>query len=100
MNPTALSEALAVFSDKRAMTVTEIRTLLALPAYGSGARIGVREAADKIQVLRPSMSKTITILVGLGYVTRKEDQSDRRLVQLCRSRSGEKLVQLALKRIK
>jgi DNA-binding MarR family transcriptional regulator len=100
MSPVALADALKLFSSPaRAMTLTEIRTLLALPSVNSVRKVGVKEMAARIQTLEPSMSKTITMLVSLGFVTREEDQRDRRLVMLSRSQSGERLVQKAMKRI-
>src|ERR1700722_20098540 len=98
MGEADLSGALRIFfAAKRTFTLAEIRTLVALPSPSTDSRVSVREVAEQLHFNGPSMSRTISLLVNDGLVTRDEDPDDRRLVVLARSASGEKLVRQALR---
>ena len=65
------------------------------PVLGSLRRrnYSVGELADRLEVSRPSMSKTVTVLVNRGWVERVRLDTDRRVVELHLTDDGKAILE-------
>lgn len=52
----------------------------------------IAELADRQQASRPAISNTVDQLVDKGLVTRRQDETDRRYVQVALTEKGQELI--------
>ena len=71
------------------MTIAQLRVLLVLFTEGA-SRMGTIASAIKTSL--PTVTGTVDILVKKGYVTRRDDPEDRRLVICSLSPDGEQII--------
>jgi DNA-binding MarR family transcriptional regulator len=71
------------------ISLTQAGTLLALRDCGPQRVTGLAEAA---QVTQPTMSALVMGMERLGWVRRDTDGADRRVVAVCLTQTGEKVI--------
>jgi DNA-binding MarR family transcriptional regulator len=72
-----------------AVTLTQFRALVVLGGHGA---VRLSELADELGVGASSALRTIDRLQASGYVSRQEDDTDRRAVSISLTAAGRRLV--------
>lgn len=76
------------------LTLVQLQTLAFLRKNNN---ITMTDIANYFKIELPSATSLINKLVKAKLVSRKEDLEDRRLVRICLTAKGEKLVDIAIK---
>ena len=85
------SEALArQYRDRFGISIPEWRVLVHLAAAGD---VSVRDIERRVAMEKSKVSRAASRLETAGYVTKREAESDRRLVSLALTDKGEALMQ-------
>jgi len=81
------------FAKERGLSMTQFNTLVFLHHKGPSA---VTDIADELGVSSAAASQMLDRLVQEGYITRTEDQRDRRLKKIVLTEKGEELLDQGL----
>lgn len=78
------------YRDKFGISIPEWRVLAHLSQAGS---VSVREVYEKVAMDKPKVSRAAQRLEAAGYLTKRENPKDRRLVELSLTAKGRQTVE-------
>lgn len=78
------------YRDRFGISIPEWRVLAHLSQAGS---VSVREVYEKVAMDKPKVSRAAQRLEAAGYLTKRENPNDRRLVELSLTPKGRKTVE-------